>query len=234
MKPALSKRVAAIVVAAGKGERLKSKVRKPFVLLGKEPILIWVLKALEACAQIGEIVLVVNQADMAKARSAVNRAKLKKVAKIVVGGKRRLDSVKNGLSEVNAEAKYVLIHDGCRPFVDKKIISSVIEEMEIFGAAIPCIAVKPTIKEVEKGNFVVATLNRQSLAEVQTPQGFKKEILVRAYVKALAEAVDATDDSALVERLGIKVKVIEGSYKNIKITTPEDLKYAKTLIPNVA
>ena len=234
MKPALSKRVAAIVVAAGKGERLKSKVRKPFVLLGKEPILIWVLKALEACAQIGEIVLVVNQADMAKARSAVNRAKLKKVAKIVVGGKRRLDSVKNGLSEVNAEAKYVLIHDGCRPFVDKKIISSVIEEMEIFGAAIPCIAVKPTIKEVEKGNFVVATLNRQSLAEVQTPQGFKKEILVRAYVKALAEAVDATDDSALVERLGIKVKVIEGSFKNIKITTPEDLKYAKTLIPNVA
>ena len=234
MKPALSKRVAAIVVAAGKGERLKSKVRKPFVLLGKEPILIWVLKALEACAQIGEIVLVVNQADMAKARSAVNRAKLKKVAKIVVGGKRRLDSVNNGLSEVSAEAEYVLIHDGCRPFVDKKIISSVIEEAEIFGAAIPCIAVKPTIKEVEKGNFVVATLNRQSLAEVQTPQGFKKEILVRAYEKALAEAVDATDDSALVERLGIKVKVIEGSYKNIKITTPEDLKYAKTLIPNVA
>ena len=234
MKPALSKRVAAIVVAAGKGERLKSKVRKPFVLLGKEPILIWVLKALEACAQIGEIVLVVNQADMAKARSAVNRAKLKKVAKIVVGGKRRLDSVNNGLSEVSAEAEYVLIHDGCRPFVDKKIISSVIEEAEIFGAAIPCIAVKPTIKEVEKGNFVVATLNRQSLAEVQTPQGFKKEILIRAYEKALAEAVDATDDSALVERLGIKVKVVEGSYKNIKITTPEDLKYAKTLIPNVA
>lgn len=229
MNPSHSKGVAAIVAAAGKGERFKSKVRKPFVLLGKEPILVWALKALEACVQIGEIILVVNQADMAKARSAVNRAKLKKVAKIVVGGKRRLDSVKNGLSEVNAEAKYVLIHDGCRPFVDKKIISSVIEEMEIFGAAIPCIAVKPTIKEVEKGNFVAATLNRQSLAEVQTPQGFKKEILIRAYEKALAEGIDATDDSALVERLGIKVKVVEGSYKNIKITTPEDLKYAKML-----
>ncbi|MDP3786338.1 MAG: 2-C-methyl-D-erythritol 4-phosphate cytidylyltransferase [Candidatus Omnitrophota bacterium] len=230
MNLASSKRVAAIVAAAGKGERLKSKVRKPFVLLGKEPILVWALKALEACAQIGEIILVVNQADMAKARSAVNRAKLKKVVKIVVGGKRRLDSVKNGLSEVSAEAKYVLIHDGCRPFVDKKIISSVIEEMEIFGAAIPCIAVKPTIKEVEKGNFVAATLNRQSLAEVQTPQGFKKEILIRAYEKALAEGIDATDDSALVERLGIKVKVVEGSHKNIKITTPEDLKYAKMLM----
>ena len=230
MAPVPYKGVTAIVAAAGKGERFRSKVHKPFVLLGKEPILVWALKAFESSARIGEIILVVNQADMAKARSAVNRAKLKKVAKIVVGGKRRLDSVMNGLSEIGAGAEYVLVHDGCRPFVDKELISSVIEEAEIFGAAIPCAAVKPTIKEVEKGNFVVATLNRESLAEAQTPQGFKKEILVRAYDKALTEGIDATDDSALVERLGIKVKVIEGSYRNIKITTPEDLKYAKLLI----
>lgn len=222
--------MAAIVAAAGKGERLKSKVHKPFVLLGKEPILVWTLKALESSARIGEIIVVVNQADMAKARAAVNRAKLRKVSKIVIGGKRRLDSVRNGLAEVSAETEYVLIHDGCRPFVDKKMISSVIEAMEIFGAAIPCIAVKPTIKEIEKGSFVAATLNRESLAEVQTPQGFKKELLIRAYEKALAEGIDATDDSALVERLGIKVKVVEGSYRNIKITTPEDLKYAKMLM----
>jgi 2-C-methyl-D-erythritol 4-phosphate cytidylyltransferase len=230
MKPAHSKRVAAIVAAAGKGERLKSKVRKPFVVLGKDPVLIWALKALESSALIDEIILVVNQADMTKARSAVTRARLKKVAKIVIGGKRRLDSVRNGLNEVSAEAEYILVHDGCRPFVDKKIISSVIEGAEIFGAAIPCIAVKPTIKEVETGNFVAATLNRQSLAEVQTPQGFKKDILVRAYEKALAEGIEATDDSALVERMGIKVKVVEGSCRNIKITTPEDLKYAKMLM----
>lgn len=225
-----SKKVAVIVAAAGKGERLRSKVRKPFVLLGREPILVLTLKVLEACARIDEIILVVNQADMAKARLAVNRAGLKKVAKIVIGGKRRLDSVMNGLSHVSAEAEYVLVHDGCRPFADKKSISSVIEETEIFGAAIPCVAVKPTVKEVEKGNFVAATLNRQSLAEAQTPQGFKKEILLCAYEKALADGIDATDDSALVERLGIKVKVVEGSYRNIKITTIEDLEYAKLLI----
>ncbi len=222
-------KVAAIVAAAGKGERLKSKVRKPFVILGKEPILVWALRVIESCAQIEEIVVVVNQADLAKARSAVNKAKLKKVNKIIVGGKRRLDSVRNGLAEVSEDADYVIVHDGCRPFIDKKIVSSVIDEAAIFGAAIPCVAVKPTIKEVEKGDFVVATLNRQSLAEVQTPQAFKKEILTRAYEKALAEGMDATDDAALVERLGIKVKVVEGSHKNIKITTPEDLKYAKML-----
>lgn len=223
-------KVAAIVAAAGKGERLKTKVHKPFVILGKESILIWALKILESSAQIEEIILVVNQADMTKARAAVNKAKLKKVKKIVVGGKRRLDSVKNGLAEVSEDADYVIVHDGCRPFIDKKIVSSVIDEAVIFGAAIPCVAVKPTIKEVEKGDFVAATLNRQSLAEVQTPQAFKKEILTRAYEKALAEGMDATDDSVLVERLGIKVKVVEGSYKNLKITTPEDLKYAKMLI----
>lgn len=223
-------KVAAIVAAAGKGERLKSKVHKPFVILGKEPILVWALRVIESCAQIEEIVVVVNQADLAKARSAVSKARLKKVKKIVVGGKRRLDSVRNGLAEVSEDADYVIVHDGCRPFIDKKIVSSVIDEAAIFGAAIPCVAVKPTIKEVEKGDFVAATLNRQSLAEVQTPQAFKKEILTQAYEKALAEGMDATDDSALVERLGIKVKVVEGSHKNIKITTPEDLKYAKMLM----
>lgn len=223
-------KVAAIVAAAGKGERLKSKVRKPFVILGKEPILVWALRVIESCAQIEEIVVVVNQADLAKARSAVNKARLKKVKKIIVGGKRRFDSVRNGLAEVSEGADYVIVHDGCRPFIDKKIVSSVIDEAAIFGAAIPCVAVKPTIKEVEKGGFVAATLNRQSLAEVQTPQAFKKEILTRAYEKALAEGMDATDDAALVERLGIKVKVVEGSHKNIKITTPEDLKYAKMLM----
>lgn len=223
-------KVAAIVAAAGKGERLKSKVRKPFVVLGREPILIWTLRTFESCAQIGEVILVVNQVDLAKARSAINKAGIKKVKKIVAGGKRRLDSVRNGLAEVGEDVDYVIVHDGCRPFIDRKIISSALEEAAVFGAAIPCVAVKPTIKEVEKGNFVAATLDRQSLVEVQTPQAFKREILIRAYEKALAEGIDATDDSALVERLGIKVKVVEGSYRNIKITTAEDLKYAKALI----
>ncbi len=226
--------VAAIVAAAGKGERLGPKVNKAFAMLGKEPILSYTLKALEASGAVNEVILVVNQEDLAKARLLVGRVKLKKVNKIVAGGKRRIDSVKIGLAGLAEETDYVIVHDGCRPFINNKMISSVLEAAEVFGAAITAVPVKPTIKQIEKGNFVYATLKRDTLVDVQTPQAFKKEILLRAYEKAFAESADATDDAALVERLGIKVKVVDGSYRNIKITTPEDLKYAKLLIPNAA
>jgi len=229
-------KVAAIVAAAGKGERLKSKVRKPFVALGKEPILLHALRALDNSNLIGEIIVVAHQADLPKARLLIKKAKLKKFKEIVAGGKRRMDSVKNGLAAVSEDADYIIIHDGCRPFIDNKMISSVLDAAAIFGAAITGVPVKPTIKEIEKGNFVAATLRRESLVDVQTPQAFRRDILIRAYDRAFAEVpagtegAAATDDAALVERLGIKVKVVDGSCRNIKITTPEDLRYAKMLI----
>jgi len=226
-------KVAAIVAAAGKGERLKSKVHKPFVALGKDPILLHALRVLDKSNLIGEIIVVAHQADLPKARLLLKKAKLKKFKDIVAGGKRRMDSVKNGLAAVSEDADYVIIHDGCRPFIDNKMISSVLDAAEIFGAAIVGVPVKPTIKETEKGNFVAATLKREVLVDVQTPQAFRKDILLRAYDRAFAEGAegaDATDDAALVERLGIKVKVVDGSYRNIKITTPEDLRYAKMLM----
>jgi len=226
-------KVAAIVAAAGKGERLKSKVHKPFVALGKDPILLHALRVLDNSNLVGEIIVVAHQADLPKARLLLKKAKLKKLKELVAGGKRRMDSVKNGLSAVSEDADYVIIHDGCRPFIDNKMISSVLGAAETFGAAITGVPVKPTIKEVEKGNFVAATLKREALVDVQTPQAFRKDVLLRAYDKALsegAEAAEATDDSALVERTGIKVKVVDGSYRNIKITTQEDLRYAKMLM----
>ena len=226
-------KVAAIVAAAGKGERLKSKVHKPFVALGKDPILLHALRVLDNSNLVGEIIVVAHQADLPKARLLLKKAKLKKFKELVAGGKRRMDSVKNGLSAVSEDADYIIIHDGCRPFIDNKMISSVLGAAETFGAAITGVPVKPTIKEVEKGNFVAATLKREALVDVQTPQAFRKDVLLRAYDKALsegAEAAEATDDSALVERMGIKVKVVDGSYRNIKITTQEDLRYAKMLM----
>lgn len=223
-------KVAAIVPAAGKGERLGSKIHKPFVVIGKEPILAHTLAALDDSDYIDEVILVINESDLAKARSLIKKDKLKKIKKITLGGKRRMDSVRSGLSEVSEDVDYVIVHDGVRPFLDNKMISSVLEGAKTFGAAITCVPVKPTVKEIEKGDFVTATLNRKSLVEVQTPQAFKKDILIRAYKKAFDDAVDATDDSVLVERLGIKVKAVKGSYKNIKITTVEDLRYARTLI----
>ena len=226
-------KVAAIVAAAGKGERLKSKVHKPFVALGKDPILLHALRVLDNSNLVGEIIVVAHQADLPKARLLLKKAKLKKFKELVAGGKRRMDSVKNGLSAVSEDVDYVIIHDGCRPFIDNKMISSALGAAEIFGAAITGMPVKPTIKEVEKGNFVAATLKRETLVDVQTPQAFRKDLLLRAYDKALsdgAEPAEATDDSALVERMGIKVKVVDGSYRNIKITTQEDLRYAKMLM----
>ncbi len=226
-------KVAAIVAAAGKGERLKSKVHKPFVALGKDPILLHALRVLDNSNLVGEIIVVAHQADLPKARLLLKKAKLKKFKELVAGGKRRMDSVKNGLSAVSEDVDYVIIHDGCRPFIDNKMISSALGAAEIFGAAITGMPVKPTIKEVEKGNFVAATLKRETLVDVQTPQAFRKDLLLRAYDKALsegAETAEATDDSALVERMGIKVKVVDGSYRNIKITTQEDLRYAKMLM----
>ncbi|MDD5072839.1 MAG: 2-C-methyl-D-erythritol 4-phosphate cytidylyltransferase [Candidatus Omnitrophica bacterium] len=226
-------KVAAIVAAAGKGERLKSKVHKPFVALGKDPILLHALRVLDNSNLVGEIIVVAHQADLPKARLLLKKAKLKKFKELVAGGKRRMDSVKNGLSAVSEDADYVIIHDGCRPFIDNKMISSVLGAAETFGAAIAAMPVKPTIKEVEKGNFVAATLKRETLVDVQTPQAFRRDLLLRAYDKAFAEGAEgaeATDDSALVERMGIKVKVVDGSYKNIKITTQEDLRYAKMLM----
>lgn len=223
-------RVAAIVAAAGKGERMKAKVHKPFVVLGKEPILAHTLKALEASKIVSEIIVVVHQADLPKARLLVKRLKLRKIKDIVAGGKRRLDSVKNGLAAVSETAEFVIVHDGCRPFIDNKMISSAVDAANTFGASITGIPVKPTIKQIEKGDFVAATLERDSLLEVQTPQAFRRDMLVRAYEKAIAEGADATDDAALVERLGIKIKVVDGSPRNIKITTPEDLKHAKMLM----
>ena len=226
-------KVAAIVAAAGKGERLKSKVHKPFVALVKDPILLHALRVLDNSNLVGEIIVVAHQADLPKARLLLKKAKLKKFKELVAGGKRRMDSVKNGLSAVSEDVDYVIIHDGCRPFIDNKMISSALGAAEIFGAAITGMPVKPTIKEVEKGNFVAATLKRETLVDVQTPQAFRKDLLLRAYDKALsegAETAEATDDSALVERMGIKVKVVDGSYRNIKITTQEDLRYAKMLM----
>jgi 2-C-methyl-D-erythritol 4-phosphate cytidylyltransferase len=235
-------KVAAIIVAAGKGERMKTKIHKAFVLLGKEPILAHTLKALDASSIINEVVVVVHQSDLPKARLLVKKGKFRKIKDVVAGGKRRMDSVKIGLAAVSEDADYVVVHDGCRPFIDNKILSSVVGAANIFGAAITGMPVKPTIKQVEKGNFVSATLDRDTLVEVQTPQAFRKDILLRAYDKAFAPegAMDAgeicaaahaaaTDDAVLVERLGIKVKVVDGSHNNIKITTPEDLKHAKIL-----
>lgn len=220
--------VSAIVVAAGKGLRLKSGIAKPLVKINSKPIVIYSLSTLSKHPLVREIVVVANSLNIKGILRKIKQYKINKIKNVVLGGSRRGDSVYNGLKAINAGSGLVLIHDAARPFVDAKVISSLIKKAMACGAAIAGVPVKATIKKVS-GNFVVKkTLNREDLWEIQTPQVFKKEIILQAYRKFLK--LNATDDSMLVEKLGVKVSAVLGSYSNIKITTPEDLAAAKAIL----
>jgi len=217
----------AIVLAAGRGRRLKTRVSKPLIKIKFMPILIYSLKKLSLNRQIREIILVVNKLNQAGVWRAVKKYRIRKVTHIVLGGLRRQDSVYNGLRKINSQANLVLIHDSARPFIDRKSLSSVIKEAQIQGAAILAIPLKATVKYASRQYFVKDTLNRDNLWEIQTPQVFKKELIQKAYKRF--GNIEVTDDAALVERLGAKVKIVPGPYFNIKITTPEDLIVARAI-----
>lgn len=220
--------VTAIVLAAGEGRRLKSKVPKPLVEINSKPVIIYALSVLSRHPAIKEIILVVNQKNLKIIKDKIRSYRIKKIKKIVLGGKLRQDSVRNGLAVVNPQADLILIHDGARPFINKEIVASVIKEAGHFKAAIAAVPVKATIKKSHGKNIVKKTLDRESLWEVQTPQVFNKDLILEAYRRFGNNAV--TDDASLVEKLGAKVRIVMGSYVNIKITTPEDLLIAGAIL----
>lgn len=219
----------AIVVAAGKGRRFKSKEKKPFVKLGKRPLLAYALAALEKSPLINDIILVVDSPLIKKAAGLVKRYRINKVRNIVKGGRDRSQSVKNGLARVGKDARIVLIHDGVRPFIEECLVKKVVSAANRFGAAILAHPVKPTIKVSNDGLFVNHTPARRHLWEAETPQVFRREIIERACEKAL-RGKHYTDDAALVEGGGAKVRIVKGDYRNIKVTTVEDLKIAEAFI----
>jgi len=218
------KKVTAIIVAAGEGKRMRMLLPKPYLELNGTPILALTLQQFERTKSVNEIILVVREEFIDYTKSnIVDKFGFKKISKIVKGGGRRQDSVKAGLDF--AQHEIVLIHDGVRPFVTKKLITRIINECKRCGAAIPAIPVKETIKKVING-YVTCTLNRNELYSIQTPQAFKREILEKAYELD----IDATDSSSLVEKLDLKVKVIEGDPRNIKITNKEDIEYGRVIL----
>ena len=217
----------AIVLAAGKSERLKLKVSKPLFKINHQPILIYSLKALSDHPLIADIVVVANASNRIKIIAQIKKARIGKIKAVVLGGRRRQDSVINGLKAVSSKARFVLIHDAARPFINKKILTPVINKAVACGAAILGVPVKATIKEVGSKASVAKTLDRSRLWEIQTPQVFSKDLLFKAYKKFGNSAV--TDDASLVEKLGHRVTVVMGSYHNIKITTAEDLVLAQAI-----
>ncbi len=220
----------AIIVAAGKGARMKAEINKQFINIIDRPVLAYTLEAFEACELIDEIIIVTREEDIILCKEIVDISELVKVTKIVVGGKERQESVYKGLQEIDHRATIVAIHDGARPLILPEHIESSIEEVKEHDAVAVGVKVKDTIKVVDGQQNITSTLDRDMLWAVQTPQTFKVELIKNAHQKAIDENILATDDCMLVEQMGIKVKLIKGSYDNIKITTPEDILFAEAII----
>lgn len=224
-----ARRVGVVIPAGGSGTRFGGVVPKQFLRLGRKPILQHAIEAFESSPRIDEIVVVVPEEYMRKAEMLVRRLRATKVSHVVIGGRERQHSVRNGLLSFDVEPEIVLVHDAVRPLVTPSLIAEVVRATERFGAAVVGVRVKDTIK-IESGGFFTTTLDRAKLWAVQTPQGFRFDILKRAHVAAQQSALLATDDAALVERLKVPVRVVEGDYRNIKITTEDDIKLAKMLL----
>jgi 2-C-methyl-D-erythritol 4-phosphate cytidylyltransferase len=200
-------------------------IDKLFALLGSQPVLAHVLDAFESCKKVDRIVLVMGDKNIDEGRRIVALGHWKKVSDIIPGGKRRQDSVAEGLRIIR-ECDWVVIHDGARPFVTVDLIERGLEAAKETGAAVAAIPVTDTIKEVMDGGIVRQTLLRENLRAVQTPQVFRFDIIKNTYKFVPA---DVTDDASLVEKAGYKVKLYTGAYDNIKITTPIDLAAAEAL-----
>lgn len=219
----------AIVLAAGSGKRMNSKVHKQYLIIQDRPVLYYSLKAFEDSA-VDEIVLVVGKGEEEFCRrEIVDKYGISKVKAIVEGGKERYHSVFEGLKQTS-DADYVLIHDGARPFVNQDIIRRCMQEVQKYQACVVGMPVKDTIKIADEGGYAKQTPDRKNVWMIQTPQTFSYALIYEAYEEMLkTEDTAITDDAMVLERIkGKKSKLIEGSYRNIKITTPEDL-----LIANV-
>ena len=224
-------RTLAIVLAGGAGKRMGTATNKQFLLLDNKPIIVRTLQIFEECRPVDGVYLVVNQKDLPIMQEEILETyKFNKVVKLVIGGRLRQDSVRNGLEAIENPCDIVIIHDGARPFVSPSFIEKGIFLMEMFDAVIPAIPVKDTIKTVSKEGFVIKTLERDSLWNIQTPQTFKYDLIIKAYRDGMNKKLYGYDDATFLEHMGKKVKVIEGSPYNIKITTPEDLIIAKGML----
>ena len=220
--------VNAIIAAGGQGRRMNSSVSKQFLKIKGYPIIYYTLNKFEKMDIISSIVLVLSKDDMDYTKEEIiSQYGFKKVI-MVEGGNERQDSVYNGLRVLPPQTDIVVIHDAVRPFIPMRLIEKSVEfakKHKAVGVAVP---VKDTIKVVDNNNIIKNTPNRKTLWAMQTPQTFSYELIMDAYEKARSDGFYGTDDTVLVEHMGLPVKIIEGAYENIKITTPEDMLFAET------
>lgn len=213
--------ISAVIVAGGKGRRMGFDINKVYMMLDGKEILARTLYAFEMCSVIDEIIVVTGADDIDRCRKIVERYGLKKVSHITEGGQERSNSVHNGLKL--AKGEYVLIHDGARCLITIDEITKVAEAVKMHGAAALGVTVKDTLKSIDKDGVITGTVDRDFTVQIQTPQAFIRNEILSLHEKALSEGLVVTDDCSIFEHYGKKVKVVFGSYENIKLTTPVDI-----------
>lgn len=218
-----SPKVSAVILAAGTGSRVG--LRKQFLYAGGKPLISYSLSTFDSCDEIHELLLVCRQEDLPMMQFVVNALGLSKLKKVVIGGETRQESARKGLEAVASDSELVMIHDSARPLVTRELIRRLIAEAEHSGAVVPGLPVRDTVKFVSQDGYVLTTPRRESIYVIQTPQVFKVSLIKHAHQVALEAGWSCSDDASLVEKLGLKVRVIPGEEQNFKVTTPEDLGY---------
>lgn len=229
----MKKHCTAIVLSAGQGKRMGSSVQKQYIDLHGKPVIYYSLMAFERSAIIDDIILVVGKEQTGYVRSEIiEKYQITKVRAIVPGGKERYDSVWQGLKALADTEGYVFIHDGARPFVDEEILTRGYSTVEKYRACVAGMPSKDTVKLVDTDIFAKETPERKYVWAVQTPQIFDTFLIKEAYSRLMREeCINVTDDAMVVEQtMNVPVKLFEGAYENIKITTPEDLEIAKVFL----
>ncbi len=222
--------VGVVIAAGGTGRRMGGPLPKQYLRLGDRSILERTLALFNAHPEVREIVAVVPQPHLERTAWIVRRGSLGKVMRVVAGGKDRQESVWNGLNAFRGSPGVVLVHDAVRPLVRRRVIDAVIGQARRHGAAVAGVRVKDTIKVEGRKGFFTKTLDRGKLWSIQTPQGFSFSLVYAAHKRARTSGFIGTDDASLLERSGRRIKIVEGDYDNVKITTAEDLSFAKMVL----
>ncbi len=222
--------VSAIIVAAGQGRRMGVQTKKQFLMLEGKEILARTVEQFEQFSAVEEIILVTGEEDLEDVTHMAKAYGWQKIAAVVQGGRERQDSVSYGLKAVSAQGEIILVHDGVRPFVTEDMVNRAIDCARKFGGCALGVPAKDTVKICDAEGVVLETPNRNALWYIQTPQVFRRDIIEKAYKMAAQEGFLGTDDASVVEFYGAKVKIIQGSYQNIKITTKEDLLFGASFL----
>ncbi len=221
-----------IIPAAGKGKRMGASLNKQYLKLKGRPLLMYTLELFLKLSP-AQIVVVVSEGEKEIFQKYILTPLNSPGVQVVTGGKTRQDSVRAGLKALNETLEYVCIHDGARPLASPRMVKEVFRACQEVGGAAAGVPLKDTIKEVDSSGFVIHTPRREGFIAVQTPQIFRRDFILEAYEKAAEEGFCVTDDTALLEKYGKKVKIVPGSYDNLKITTPEDLILAELILDRI-